>query len=71
VCEVMARGELVEPFGAAGRVISPFGYWLVRFPARRERPALAAFEAWILEQARLTREALAAPDMLPASRQNA
>jgi LysR family transcriptional regulator, glycine cleavage system transcriptional activator len=71
VCEVMARGELVEPFGAAGRVISPYGYWLVRFPSRRERPALAAFEAWLLEQARLTREALAAPDMLPAARRHA
>ena len=71
VCETLARGELVEPFGAAGRVISPYGYWLVKFPARRERPALAAFEAWLLEQARQTREALAAPDMQPAARQNA
>lgn len=71
VWETLARGELVEPFGAAGRVISPYGYWLVKFPSRRERPALAAFETWLLEQARLTREALAAPDMQPAARQNA
>lgn len=71
VCEALARGELVEPFGASGRVISPYGYWLVRFPSRRERPALAAFETWLLEQARRTREALAAPDMQPAARQHA
>ena len=71
VCEALARGELVEPFGASGRVISPYGYWLVRFPSRRERPALAAFESWLLEQARRTRDALAAPDMQPAARQNA
>jgi LysR family glycine cleavage system transcriptional activator len=57
VHESLARGELVEPFGAAGRVPSPFGYWLVRWPARQERPALAAFERWVLEQAALTRAA--------------
>ncbi len=35
VREAIARGELVEPFGSAGRVESPFSYWLVRWPARR------------------------------------
>ncbi len=58
VWESLARGELVEPFGAAGRVSSPFTYWLVRWPARRERPELAAFEAWLLEQAAETRRAV-------------
>jgi LysR family glycine cleavage system transcriptional activator len=58
VREAIARGELVEPFGRAGRVASPFSYWLVRWPARRERPALAAFEDWLLEQAAQTREEL-------------
>jgi LysR family glycine cleavage system transcriptional activator len=58
VGESLARGELVEPFGIAGRVISPYAYWLVRWPARRERPDLAAFEAWVLEQAAATRAAL-------------
>ena len=56
VRDAVARGELVEPFGAAGRVLSPYSHWLVRWPARRERPALAAFENWLLEQAALTRE---------------
>jgi LysR family glycine cleavage system transcriptional activator len=65
VREAIARGELVEPFGSAGRVESPFSYWLVRWPARRERPALAAFEGWLLEQAALTREELAR-EPLPA-----
>ncbi len=58
--ESVERGELVEPFGAAGRLRSPFSYWLVRWPARRERPALAGFESWLVEQAAATREALAA-----------
>jgi LysR family glycine cleavage system transcriptional activator len=61
VHDVIARGDLVEPFGPAGRVASPWAYWLVRWPARRERPALAAFENWLLAQATATREALAAP----------
>jgi LysR family glycine cleavage system transcriptional activator len=58
VGEALARGELVEPFGPAGRTGSPFGYWLVRWPARRERPALAAFESWLIEAAAATRATL-------------
>jgi LysR family glycine cleavage system transcriptional activator len=60
VREVLDRGELVEPFGTAGRVASPYGYWLVRWPGGRERPALAAFEAWLLAQAQATQAGLAA-----------
>ena len=60
VGDAIERGDLVEPFGHAGRLGSPYGYWLVRWPARRERPALAAFEAWLLLQAAATRCALAA-----------
>jgi LysR family glycine cleavage system transcriptional activator len=59
VGESLARGDLIEPFGAAGRISSPFAYWLVRWPARRERPGLAAFEDWLLGQAEATRRALA------------
>jgi LysR family transcriptional regulator, glycine cleavage system transcriptional activator len=68
VQESIARGDLVEPFGAAGRVASPFGYWLVHWPGRRERPALDAFESWLLAQAAATRQAVdgAAPDGQPA-----
>ena len=59
VHESLQRGELVEPFGAAGRINSPFSYWLVRWPARRERPVIEAFEQWLLQKASLTRVALA------------
>ena len=58
VHEALARGELVEPFGPAGRVSSPFAYWLLRWPARPESPHLRAFEAWVLAQAAQTRAAL-------------
>lgn len=60
VDEALRQGDLVEPFGAAGRMTSPYSYWLVRWAGRRERPALAAFESWLLEQAAATRAALAA-----------
>ena len=56
--ESLQRGDLVEPFGAAGRVGSPFAYWLVRWPRRQPRPALAAFEDWLLTQAEETRRAV-------------
>jgi LysR family transcriptional regulator, glycine cleavage system transcriptional activator len=56
--EAIGKGDLIEPFGPAGRIQSPFAYWLVRWPARRERPALAAFENWVLQQAAATRAAL-------------
>jgi LysR family glycine cleavage system transcriptional activator len=61
VRESLERGELVEPFGPAGRLSSPFSYWLVRWPARRERPALAAFEDWVLREAADTRRAVRSP----------
>jgi LysR family glycine cleavage system transcriptional activator len=68
VGESLARGELVEPFGAAGRIRSPYSYWLVRWAARRERPELTAFEDWLLGQARQTRQALEhrAAEMAPS-----
>ncbi|MDO9093014.1 MAG: LysR substrate-binding domain-containing protein [Rubrivivax sp.] len=60
VGESIQRGELVEPFGEAGRISSPFAYWLVRWPGRQNRPALAQFEEWLLEQAAATRVAVQA-----------
>ncbi len=63
VREALDRGELVEPFGEAGRLTSPFAYWLVRWPARRQRPALVAFETWLLAQADVTRQSLIATGM--------
>ena len=61
VGESLARGDLIEPFGPALRSASPFSYWLVRWPERRDRPELRAFEEWVLAQAALTRALLAAP----------
>lgn len=58
VQESLQRGELVEPFGAAGRITSPFSYWLVRWPSWRDTPELRAFEQWLLQQAAATRAAL-------------
>lgn len=54
VADSLARGELVEPFGAAGRMASPLSYWLVRWPRRQPRSALSAFEQWVLGQAAST-----------------
>lgn len=67
VTEALARGDLVEPFGASGRLLLPQKYWLVRWPARRERPALTAFEKWLLDEAHATREAIAAVPTRPAA----
>jgi LysR family glycine cleavage system transcriptional activator len=58
VHDQIARGELVEPFGAAGRVAAPFSYWLIPLPGARLRPELRAFIAWARGEAAATRAAL-------------
>ncbi len=58
--DAIQRGDLVEPFGASARVVSPFAYWLVRWPQRQQRPVLTAFEDWLLAQAEATRAAVLA-----------
>lgn len=58
VQELLERGELVEPFGAEGRLPSPTGYWLVPTLGARLRPELRAAIEWIREQAAATRRAL-------------
>jgi LysR family glycine cleavage system transcriptional activator len=58
VSELLARGELVEPLGEAGRLRSPYTYWLLRWPDRQDRPGVAVVEAWLLQQAAATRAAL-------------
>ena len=58
VFEALQRGELVEPFGPAGRIDSPYMYWLVSAPASRARPEVKQFCDWVLDQAALTREAI-------------
>ncbi len=58
VHDQLARGELVEPFGAAGRVAAPYSYWLIPLPGARLRPELRAFIAWARGEAAITRAAL-------------
>jgi LysR family transcriptional regulator, glycine cleavage system transcriptional activator len=55
VGESLEKGELVEPFGAGGRIGSPFTYWLIRGPAETARPEVDLFVDWVLAQAALTR----------------
>ena len=61
VHDLLARGELVEPFGAAGRLPAPAAYWLIPLPGARLRPELRAFLAWVRGEAGITRAALGGP----------
>jgi LysR family glycine cleavage system transcriptional activator len=58
VRESIERGELVEVFGPAGRVTSPWTYWLVVLPEARNRAELREFVEWVREQAAETRAAV-------------
>ena len=58
VFEALQRGELVEPFGPAGRIVSPTTYWLIVLPGRRVRVEVQQFCAWIEQQGLLTRAAV-------------
>jgi len=60
VFEALQRGELIEPFGEAGRITSPFSYWMLVAPASRARPEVAQFTAWVEAEAKATREAVGA-----------
>ena len=59
VFEALQRGELVEPFGAAGRVGSPFSYWMLVAPASRSRSEVMQFCAWLEAESAATRVAVA------------
>jgi LysR family transcriptional regulator, glycine cleavage system transcriptional activator len=56
----LARGDLVEPFGAERRMVSPFAYWLIDLAQHRGersvRPEVSAFAQWLAEQASVTRQ---------------
>ena len=65
VHDALARGDLVEPFGAGGRRWAEPCYWLVplvppggRTGAAAQRPEVRAFSDWVLAQAALTRQAI-------------
>lgn len=58
VGESIERGELVEPFGSAGRMPSPFAYWLIEFQnGQAARSEVALFARWLVLQAAQTRQA--------------
>lgn len=58
VAESLERQELIEPFGPAGRLASPYTYWLARGPAENARPEVEVFAQWVVAQAALTRAAV-------------
>ena len=58
VFEALQRGELIEPFGDARRMSSPYLYWLTVSPVGKARPEVEQFCDWVLEQARITRHAI-------------
>jgi len=58
VADQLSHGELIEPFGAAGRISSPFAYWMIPTAASKGRDEVALFCAWIESRAALTRKAI-------------
>ena len=58
IFEALERGELVEPFGDAGRIRSPYSYWLMVGSANRIRPEVSQFSAWVETEAEATRAAV-------------
>jgi LysR family glycine cleavage system transcriptional activator len=58
VFEALQRGELVEPFGEAGRITSPFSYWMLTARGSLARPEVAQFSAWVEAEAAATRAAV-------------
>lgn len=58
VADMLARGELAEPFGLQGRIASPNAYWIVVSRHSQGRPEVKAFVDWVLAQAAETRRLL-------------
>ncbi|MBP6109147.1 MAG: LysR family transcriptional regulator [Rhodocyclaceae bacterium] len=58
VTDPLTNGELVEPFGAALRLRSPYCYWLVAWPGVEQREEVRAFIAWIMREAKKTRASI-------------
>lgn len=55
VSEQLRRGDLVEPFGPAARLDSPYAYWLLQGSQSRHRTEVIQFSEWVLAQAVQTR----------------
>ena len=58
VADMLARGELVEPFGPSGRQDAGTAYWVAATAVGRERADVQTFVAWVRAQAALTRAAI-------------
>lgn len=60
VHETLARGDLIEPFGPAGRRWAESCYWLIRLGGAtlHRRAEVDDFCDWVLVQAALTRQAI-------------
>ena len=65
VHEQLLRGELVEPFGPAGRIPSPYAYWLAVIQSGGPRADVGEFRRWIEAQAALTRVAIGEAEPTP------
>lgn len=57
VADALAAGTLVEVL-PRHRLASPLAYWLLVGPRSAQRPEVAAFCQWLLEQAEATRETM-------------
>jgi LysR family glycine cleavage system transcriptional activator len=60
VAAALAQGDLIEPFGAAGRLPARYAYWLVPTTTGQARPEVAEFARWLLAQAEETRGCMGA-----------
>jgi LysR family glycine cleavage system transcriptional activator len=60
VSAALAQGDLIEPFGATGRMSSSYAYWLVPTSSGQARPEVAEFARWLLAQAEETRGCMSA-----------
>lgn len=58
VADDLASGRLIKPF--AGSVVIEFGYYLVGLERSMQRPCVASFRQWLLEE--IERDKIAAPD---------
>ncbi|HET7793902.1 MAG TPA: LysR family transcriptional regulator [Rhizobacter sp.] len=58
VAEQLERGDLIEPFGPGGRIVTPQAYWLITVGASRQRQEVEEFCRWVEQRAAQTRKAL-------------
>ncbi len=60
VVDALERGELVEVFGPSGRIVPPFGYWMIATAAAAPRAEVALCAEWLAAEAAQTRARAAA-----------